>query len=65
MSDPVYTGYAAQRLKVSRRTIGRYIKHGLIRATWVGRRWLIDSDSIEAVLRLGTPKMNSKSPSTT
>jgi len=42
---------AASLLRVTERSIGRFIKRGRLKGSWVGRRWLISNLAIENFLK--------------
>jgi excisionase family DNA binding protein len=42
---------AATLLRVTERGIGRFIRRGRLKGSWVGRRWLISNHNIEAFLQ--------------
>lgn len=48
------TAEAAALLRVSPETVCDYIARGFLKATRVGRRWLIERDSVVRVLEHGT-----------
>ena len=51
---PLTTAETSAVLRVSPDTVCRYIDRGLLRATRIGRRWLIDEASVMRLLRHGT-----------
>ena len=41
---------------LKRATLASYARRKLVRGALVGRRWRLDAESIEALLRNGTPR---------
>lgn len=52
---PLSVEKTSKWLLVSPPTVRDYIARKVLRASRVGRRWLVDVDSVEALLRDGNP----------
>ncbi len=49
------TTQAAVILNLSRATVARYVREGVLRGCRIGRSWRVDPTSIERLLSVGTP----------
>jgi excisionase family DNA binding protein len=54
--DTLTTEQIAAILHIAPQTVGDYIAKGWLRATRVGRRWLVRQAEIDRILAEGTPR---------